>query len=1211
MRKITDFIINKRHLILILFIIFAIISAILSNKVVINYDMAKYLPDTSETRIGMNIMEDKFSKTKTSSFNLMFKGLATDQKTEIYNYLSEVNGVDSIEYDETENYNKDDYTLYVITVKGDADSEIASQIYNDVTTKYEGYEIYTSGDIANTNKPVLETWIIALAIGSATIILLIMCDSFVEVFLFLGTVLVAVVLNKGTNIIFPSVSNITESITTVLQLALSMDYSIMLMNRYNQEKEQEQDKVKAMKNALYHAFQSISSSSLTTIVGLLVLVFMSFKIGRDLGLVLAKGVVFSLISTFFVLPGLILMFDKWIVKTKKKNLHIKMDLFGKINYKLRFVLVPLFLIIFLGSFLLKNNLGYLYTNSETDKISDVFSENNQMAIIYKTEDEEKIAKLLSEIESDENVDELLAYSNTINEKLTYDKLKGKLDDLGSSTDIEDYLLKIIYYHYYNKDIENRMSFNEFVTFIKTKVYNNPSISNKINDETRANIERLENFITENEINKKRTASQIAQILEMDTDKINDVLIYYSAKNNNTKMGINDFIKFINKDVLTNPKYSSQIDKASLNNLNTLSKFTNKNTIQTKMTSKQMANLFGLDENSTSELYKYYISLNEITTKMSLAEFSNFVLNNVLTDSNYANSFNQETIDNLKLLSTFSNVTTIKTEMTAKQLSSLFGIDESLATKVLLFKYMNSGNLGQTTDAKTTPYDFVKFIMDNMDNPLVSSNIDQATLAKLQLLTNIMNSAINNVKYSYNELADFIKIESNTVKNIYVLYVSNTQNTTITPYQFVNFVLAHKNDEVLSGKLSNNISNLQLIQNVMNGVINNKKYTSAELSSLLNINREKMQLLYGLYSTKYVNTNTTISLKEFINFILNDVITNSQYSSNFDKEVILKLNTINGIMKGALNGTTYTASEIMGIISIFTDSIDEDTVDLLYIYHGSENNYNVEWKLTVEEFVNYLNDEILTDNRFDDFINDEMRNNIIDSKTKVQDAKDLLISDDYSRLIINTKFDVESDETFAFVQKIKDLLNNNSLTDAYIIGDSPMAYEMSQTFNNELNFITILTMIAIFIVVAITFKSILIPIILVLIIQCAVYMVMGILSVSGQGVYFISILIVQSILMGATIDYAILYTSYYLEHRKTEGIKEAVIDSYNKSIHTILTSSSILIIVTLIVANYASAIAAKICKTISQGTVCSTIIILTLLPAILAVFDKFIVKKNYK
>ena len=121
--------------------------------------------------------------------------------------------------------------------------------------------------------------------------------------------------------------------------------------------------------------------------------------------------------------------------------------------------------------------------------------------------------------------------------------------------------------------------------------------------------------------------------------------------------------------------------------------------------------------------------------------------------------------------------------------------------------------------------------------------------------------------------------------------------------------------------------------------------------------------------------------------------------------------------------------------------------------------------------------------------------------------------------------------------------------------------------------------------------------------------MGILSLSGGSVYFIALLIVQSILMGATIDYAILYTSYYLEARRKKEKKEAMISAYNKSIHTILTSASILILVTYIVGQFSSAITSKICMTISQGTLCSTLLILLLLPTVLTCLDQFIVKKK--
>ena len=155
------------------------------------------------------------------------------------------------------------------------------------------------------------------------------------------------------------------------------------------------------------------------------------------------------------------------------------------------------------------------------------------------------------------------------------------------------------------------------------------------------------------------------------------------------------------------------------------------------------------------------------------------------------------------------------------------------------------------------------------------------------------------------------------------------------------------------------------------------------------------------------------------------------------------------------------------------------------------------------------------------------------------------------------------------------------------------------------------MIAIFIVVALTFKSVLIPLILVLTIQTAVYINMAYLSLTGQSTLFLAIIIVQSILMGATIDYAILYTSYYLEQRNyyKVGIKDAIIAAYNKSVHSILTSASILILVTMIVGNFAQAIAAKICQSISGGTIVSVLIILLLLPAMLATLDRFIVKRK--
>ena len=1371
MKKFTDFIVDKRYFILCVFLILTVISAIVSRNVNINYDISKYLPSTSETRIGMDIMEKEF-EDKQSSFNLMFKGLTEEKKEKIRNELEKVDGVSSVDYEKNEDYNKDDYTLYVVNVDDVEDSKLATQVFEEITEKYKDYDINTSGAIAQRNTPVLPTWIVVLAVGCALVILIVMSESYVEAFLFLFTILMAVLLNSGTNIIFSSVSNITSSISAILQMALSMDYSIMLINRYRQEREKEDNKIVAMKKALYNAFKSISSSSVTTIVGLMALVFMSFKIGRDLGFVLAKGVLFSLICIFFVLPALILMFDKLIEKTKKKSPNIKLDKVGKISFKLRYIAVPVFIIVFIVSFLQRGNLGILYTDSESDNISEVFKENNQIAVIYKNEDEEKVSKYLKDIEEKDKVKEVLAYGNTINQELKFDELNDKLKDLGSDVEIEDYLLQIVYYHYYNPDENNKMTFNDFTKFIKDKVYTDKDLSDKLDDEEKRNIDRLENFTNEELINKKRNSSEISKILEIDKSKVDDILVFYNSKNNNIKISLDDFIKFMNKDVLTNEKYSKKMDKSTKNSLNELSKFTNISTIQKKMTSKEMADLFGIDRKLMESLYTYYISVNKVETKMSLAEFSKFVIEDVLNDSQYKKMFDKDTVNSIKMLNTFSNKNIIEKNKNAKELAELLGIDEESVKQLLFFKYKNTesdttlgiaefinnvnyisnntnylkdvdlssieklsvfaqnnnninttkmnkktlssifdkvspglvGNIylflgmpdnytmspqefvnliinnfskvqndssidepalkvdpeklnnlkllklviddsissdkeytatelsamlnidkeqmynlyalidlvkDNTKNWKSTPNEFVKLILANSENDSIKSSINKETIEKLKLLSNIMESAIKNKTYTYEELSKFIGVDKTSSKNIYALYKAKNVTLKLKPKEFVDFVLKHKNDDALSKNLDlNTIKSLKLVQSVMNGTINSEKYNAKELSKLLGIDEGSLNLLYGLYNSKYINSNQTISLKEFIDFLINDVMKDAEYSKEFDEDSTTKINVISNIMDASINKTKYTKDELLAILNKLTDYLDDKMISLLYIYYGSSNNYDDEWTMTIEKFINYLNDEILTDNRFKDFIEDDMREDIIEAKDTINDSKEMLIGNDYSRIVINTKFDLEGEETFEFVQEIKDKMNKD-IEKVYVIGNSPMAYEMSQTFNDELNFITVLTMLLIFIVVAITFKSIIAPVILVLTIQCAVFMTMGILALSGSGVYFIAILIVQSILMGATIDYAILYTSYYIESRKSMNIKEAVINSYNKSIHTILTSASILIIATLIVGHFASAITAKICKTISEGTICSTILILVLLPAVIAACDRLIMRKQKK
>ena len=322
MKKVVDFLTKKRLLIFIITIILAIGSGIAMLFVNINKDMTKYLPEDSQMKQGMDIMENEFESTTTNeTFKIMFEDLESNDKQTIFEELSNYEGVENVLYDENSaDYNKENYTLYVIETKYQSISktqELLDSIVKDYKHDYKLYSYY------NNSEDNLLDFLIPIAVVIVIIILFIMSTSLIEVLLILANIGIAIVLNMGTNIIFSSISDMTFSIAAVLQLVLSIDYSIILVNRYKQERINTDSPIEAMKKALYNAFKSITSSSLTTFVGLLALIFMSFTIGKDMGLVLAKGVLFSLICVFTLLPTLIIWSDKLLKITDKKYLLAK------------------------------------------------------------------------------------------------------------------------------------------------------------------------------------------------------------------------------------------------------------------------------------------------------------------------------------------------------------------------------------------------------------------------------------------------------------------------------------------------------------------------------------------------------------------------------------------------------------------------------------------------------------------------------------------------------------------------------------------------------------------------------------------------------------------------------------------------------------------------------------------------------------------------
>ena len=266
------------------------------------------------------------------------------------------------------------------------------------------------------------------------------------------------------------------------------------------------------------------------------------------------------------------------------------------------------------------------------------------------------------------------------------------------------------------------------------------------------------------------------------------------------------------------------------------------------------------------------------------------------------------------------------------------------------------------------------------------------------------------------------------------------------------------------------------------------------------------------------------------------------------------------------------------------------------------------ELTLDEYIRELVSTVSKNPLIGAFLGDEEKQVLTEIPACLDMAGSALRMKEHSLLFIDAGYPKESDATFAFFDRVQQVFDESFSEKAYLIGESPMAWEMSTTFGAEMNRMTIITAASVFAVVLLVYRTFAVPLLLVFLIQTSVYITMVIIRLQGSSIYYLAFLMVQSILMGATIDYAIVYSGYYREERKRSDILESVAGSYRKSINTILTSSLIIIVATFVLGYaFPNPTVGQICHTIAKGAASSLAMVLFVLPGTEAALDRFIKK----
>ena len=323
-----------------------------------------------------------------------------------------------------------------------------------------------------------------------------------------------------------------------------------------------------------------------------------------------------------------------------------------------------------------------------------------------------------------------------------------------------------------------------------------------------------------------------------------------------------------------------------------------------------------------------------------------------------------------------------------------------------------------------------------------------------------------------------------------------------------------------------------------------------------------------------------------------------------------LNSLTTMVNAVASEKEYNSDELYDLFSSMGDDADRNDMYLLSMMYGSFKDYDPEWKMSMISLFNFISEKVITDERFAGVLDEEDKEKVIENRADMTEYVDQLKGSGHSILLINTRLPYESEETENFVKEIHRLCDERLTGDNYKIGNSPMYHEMQQTFSGEMLFITLLTSGAIFAIVALTFRNLLIPLFLVLIVLCGVFITVAVSGLRGVSINYLAEIIVQCILMGASIDYGILFTSCYRDGRKNAGIRESLKAAYDGTIHTVLTSGLIMVLVTGIIGFTSTDPAVgPICLTLSVGTASAILLILFVYPGMLAAFDRWVIKRN--
>ena len=453
-----------------------------------------------------------------------------------------------------------------------------------------------------------------------------------------------------------------------------------------------------------------------------------------------------------------------------------------------------------------------------------------------------------------------------------------------------------------------------------------------------------------------------------------------------------------------------------------------------------------------------------------------------------------------------------------------------------------------------------------------------------------------VKLNYLQFSSTLGIDNEIVKTLYFLYQNDVSTLKNSLPEIIATIKTLSENPLLSSYFDE--QSLQIInqyETMIQGILSDYQYSSQELADLFAMDKVLIDFLFLSSGV------SSMTLEQFTNTIL------ESYQNQLDEQQLAQLQQLKGLIEVVKNDIKFNPNELALLLN--NDKINADILSLVYAFYNASLVDLDDTYISMFDMFMFLCDDFLKNETYSKFLSEDIISQLETYKTTFVEAKKQLVGEKHSRLIVTLSYELESEEIYQFYKNLEQEIQKNFEKDFYLVGNSAMSYELSQSFQNEYLIISIIIAAAIFIVILVTFKRFSIPSILVVLIETSVLLTTCSMALGNSPMYFIALIIVQSMLMGSMVDYGILLTSYYRDLRNNFDVKESVVNALTKSMRTILTSSSVMTITAFILGLVMKDVVAEILFVLSIGTLVATLLIIFVLPSLLVVFDKFITLKK--